>query len=104
MLQCMIDTCQSAGGRLRRGGLGSRCGSDCSLDLSIACAIQPHGLRPERGVVRGELNDTAAVAHKALGPRLAGGCMHSDTVNHQNSTNAGVNINAWSFVPANSKF
>ena len=72
--------CQSAGGRSRWGGLCSRCGSNCGLNLSIACAIQPHGLRPEGRVVGGEGNHTLAVAHKALGPRLAGRCMHRNAL------------------------
>ena len=92
MRQRIIDPCQSAGGRLRRGGLGSWRGSDRSLDLSISCAIQPHGLRPEGRVVCGELDHTAAVAHQALGPRLAGGCMHRDIKSTRNYINAGVSV------------
>ena len=93
MRQHIIDLCQSAGGRLRRGGLGSRCGSDCSLDLSIGCAIQPHCLRPEGTVVCGELDHTAAVAHQALGPGLAGGCMHRDILIHQTFTQCWSQLN-----------
>ena len=88
----IIDPCQSAGGRLRRGGLGSRCGSNRSLNLSIGCTIQPHCLRPEGGVVGGELDHTAAVAHKALGPRLAGGCMHRDMTLNPHSNDAHIKV------------
>ena len=92
MRQRIFDLCQSAGGRLRRGGLGSRRGSDCSLDLSIGCAVQPHCLRPEGGVVGGELDHTAAVAHQALGPRLAGGCMHRDMTLNPHSNDAHIKV------------
>ena len=95
MLRHTLDACQSAGGRLRRGGLGSWCGSNRGLDLSIACAIQPHGLLSEGGVVGGKGNHTLAVAYKALSPRLAGSCMHRDTGNHQDAIRAGVNAGCW---------
>ena len=82
MLQHALDPYQPAAGRLRRGGLGSRSGSNCGLDLSIACAIEPHGLLPEGRIVGGQGDHTLAVAHKALGPRLAGGCTHRDALNN----------------------
>ena len=92
MRQRIIDSCQLAGGRSRRGGPGGGCGSDCSLNLSIGCTIQPHCLRPEGGVVGGELDHTAAVAHKALGPRLAGGCMHRDMTLNPHSNDAQIKV------------